>query len=181
MESQLKSSCEQLIASQTQYLIGPLLAYFNEIGAAQATGEARHEPREFKRRLVEILTQMTGVTPEQAAATALDGASLGSSLAVTPGSQSPFGQQLRALLRQTRLYLANPSTERVLCKPIQRTVGEVLEQLKFFVATHFPKGEATSTGGSSASAGPSAEDALTTYLEDSIALLESILRENSVE
>jgi hypothetical protein len=185
MESQLKSSCEQLIASQTQYLLGPLLAYFTRTSSLQQSGEAQHGEGEFKKNLVEIVQGMTGVAPEQMAAGAQGGGALGSNLAATPGSQSPFGQQLRTLLRQTRLYLANPSTERVLCKPIHRTVSEVLEQLKFFVATHFPKCEGSSTLGSSAAAAGapalSQEDALTVYLEESIALLENILRENFVE
>lgn len=47
MESELKSSCEQLIALHTQQLIGPLLAMFNRVTLQQAEGKMP-EPKAFR-------------------------------------------------------------------------------------------------------------------------------------
>jgi len=178
MEQQLKGSCEQMIASQTQQLLGPLLEFFNKMGATHGSGQAQHQPAQFKQELVDIVAKMTGRPPGGAEAGA-DGAALGASLAPAP---SPFASHLSAVLRHTSLYLSNPVTERVLFKPIQRTLTEVFEQLTFFVHTHFPKGQdgaGSSSSSSSSSAGPlSPDDALTVYLEESIAMLESIVRDN---
>lgn len=178
----MKSSCEQLIASQTQYLIGALLEFFNQMGASQQSGDSNHQPAQFKARLIEIVGRMIGSVGnnEPNASPAATGASGGVM------SSSPFASQLRCLSHQTSLYLANPSTERVLCKPIHRTVGEVLEQLKFFVRTHFPR-EQTNTSGAASSSSSTAtnqqttEDEETRYLEESIGLLEDLLRRNIVD
>ena len=179
MEQQLKSACEQLIASQTQHLLGSLLEFFTKMGATQQAGQAQHQPSQFKAELVAIVASMTGRPPQpqpQQQQPAL-GASLVS-------RSSPFGLQLSGMLRHSTLYLANNATEKVLFKPIQRTLAEVFEQLTFFVHTHFPKGATSSSSSSSssssaASAGSiSPDDALTVYLEESIAELQQTVRDN---
>lgn len=178
MEAALKLACEQLIASQTQCMLGPLLEFFTKMGATQQSGEASHAPAQFKAELVNIVARMVGRQP-RAPGEEEHAASLGASLAPRT---SPFALQLGGVLRHTSLYLSNAATERVLFKPIQRTLTEVFQQLTFFVHTHFPRGETTGAASSSASAaaGPvtmSADDALTLYLEESIAELEQVVRD----
>lgn len=177
MEQQLKLACEQLIASQTQHLLGSLLEFFTKMGATQQAGQAQHQPAQFKAELVAIVAKMTGRTPQQHQSQ--QAPTLGASLVPR---NSPFGMQLAGMLRHTTLYLANNVTEKVLFKPIQRTLTEVFEQLTFFVHTHFPRGAASSSSSSSsaaASAGAiSPDDALTIYLEESIAELEQTVRDN---
>ena len=176
MEAALKLACEQFIASQTQCMIGPLLEFFTKMGATQQSGEAAHAPAQFKAELISIVARMVGRQPT-ANGEAEQSGSLGASLAPRT---CPFALQLGGVLRHTSLYLSNAATERVLFKPIQRTLTEVFQQLTFFVHTHFPRGEASGAASASASAGPvtmSADDALTLYLEESIAELEQVVRQ----
>jgi len=181
LEQQLKSACEQLIASQTQYLIGPLLEFFNKMGAATTAGTSSHRPEEFKAELCTIISHMTGRKQGEPPSSSSDPTT------VSPlhrSSSSPFSRQLSTLLHQTSLYLSNPLTERILFKPIQRTLMEVFEQLRFFVSTHFPKQSTTNETGSSSAAvnqPMSEEDESTMFLEERIAELERMLRESFVD
>lgn len=140
------------------------------MGARQQSGDATHQPKEFHATLVKLVEQMTGPAD---APTATSPVSAGVHAPLARFASSPFARQLARLSTQTRLYLANPSTERVICRPIHRTVAEVLEQLKFFVRTHFQEEESTTTAAAAApaSAVPTAE-----YLGDSITRLEEMLR-----
>jgi hypothetical protein len=171
LEAQLKQACEQLIATQTQALLGPLLAFFTRMGSAAQEQTASHGPEHFKRELVAIVAAMTGRPPPGAGAGG--SSALGSSLA--PPS-SPFGTHLSLMLRRAHLYLLNPPTERVLFRPIHRSLVEVFEQLAFFVSTHF-KDDAAAASGSSSAAAPAA-DPLTVYLQESIAQLTHIVQDN---
>jgi len=176
LEAQLKSACEQMIASQTQALLGPLLAFFTRMGSAAQDSTASHGPEHFKAELVGIVAGMTGRPPPTAGAGAGGAPStLGASLAPAP---SPFGTHLSLILRRTHLYLLNPPTERVLFRPVQRSLVEVFEQLAFFVQTHFANDEPAPAAGSSSSAAAHVTDPLTTYLQESIAQLTQIVADN---
>jgi len=175
LEAQLKQACEQLIATQTQALLGPLLAFFTRMGSAAQEQTASHGPEHFKRELVAIVAAMTGRPPPGATAGAGGSSALGSSLAPPP---SPFGTHLSLMLRRAHLYLLNPPTERVLFRPIHRSLVEVFEQLAFFVSTHFKDDAAAAPASGSSAAPAAAADPLTVYLQESIAQLTHIVQDN---
>jgi hypothetical protein len=170
LESLLKSSCEKLIAQQTQALLGPLLAFFTRMGAEPS--DSTRDPVQFKRELVSIVSAMVGQSPPSVGGTL--GAAVDQS---APLSSSPFATHLRALLRHTHLYLQHAPTERSLLQPIQRSLTEVFQQLSFFVQTHFPREEGTAASVATTHSNPSADEALTLFLQQSIRKLEENVTE----
>lgn len=97
MEAELKQSCERLIASQTQTLVGPLLAKLTSMAGADAK-------------------------PPSAATVA--------ELVKAAAQAKDVGARATAMLRETHLYLANPVTEKILFRPLKRTLEDVTVQLE---------------------------------------------------
>jgi len=93
MEKELKSACESFIATHTQSLIGPLLAFFNKM----AESKSAKGTSDNKKELLNIVN----------------------SLVRDSSSNCPFESNVSRLLSTTALYLSNPMTEKILLKPIQ--------------------------------------------------------------
>jgi len=121
MEEELKKACENLIASQTQFLIGSLLSLFNKLGNnndnQQPEGtlletDSIEELRSILKTLVEDTTN-------------------------TDQSRT-FRFRLTLVISTNALYLENKLTEKILFNPVKDTLFEVFKQLKFYIDQKLP-------------------------------------------
>jgi len=122
MEEELKKACEHLIASQTQFLIGPLLSFFNKLGktdSKQGSDVPTSSTPPNIEELLQTLQQMVADNQE-----------------ARPPS---FRYKLSLVRSMNALYLGNKLTEKILFKPVRRTLLEVFAQLRFYVDQNLHK------------------------------------------
>ena len=122
IDREVKKACEYCIVLMTQQLFGPLLAFFAKMAETQKKGGS-NDSGQFSKDLRAILQALLGQA-EGAAATA------------TPAAAGGVAERLSDLQRVVHLYVGNAVTERSLFSPVQRSLTETLEQLRFFVSTH---------------------------------------------
>lgn len=114
IEREVKAACERCIALMSQLLIGPLLTFFAQMAERQKQGKG-NDAGQFRADLYAILAGL-----------------------VRQGDgEGGMRERVRDLRRVLHLYLNNAVTERSLFAPVHRSLTEMLEQLKFFVSTHF--------------------------------------------
>ena len=113
LESQLKNSCEALIALQTQELCGELLKLFDEIAQPTDNTDSVNNPSnpEHLTKLTQILDKWTRVGP-----TSTEGEA---EPAEQKAGKSLFEMKLFELLQTSHLYLDNPVTEKILFRPVK--------------------------------------------------------------
>ena len=114
----LREACERCIAQLTHHSIGPLIAFFQRTAQKQQAG-AGNDGQQFRAELCRIMDQLTA-----------DSAGLAAVMA--------------DLRRLVHAYLSNAMAERSLFAPVKRALMETVEQLRFFVNTHYAVGDGAS-------------------------------------
>ena len=146
IDREVKQACERCIALMTQQLIGPLITFFARQAERQKQGKTG-DTAQFSSDLRAILTAL--VRRGQ-------------------GVEGGVAERLADLRRVVHLYLGNAVTERSLFAPVQRSLTEMMEQLRFFVSTHLNP---------TAAAGASQEDVDSAQaMQASIAQLDQVVK-----
>ena len=114
IDREVKAACERCIALMTQQLIGPLISFFARQAERQKQGKSS-DSAQFSSDLQAILSSL---------------------VRKGEGAEDEVAERLADLRRVVHLYLGNAVTERSLFTPVQRSLTEMMEQLRFFVSTH---------------------------------------------
>ena len=113
IDREVKAACERCIGLMTAQLIGPLLAFFARTAERQKQGKG-NDGGAFMAELRALLRQLVGDARE------VEGLSA----------------RMRSVRRVVHAYLGSAATERSLLAPVQRSLTDMMEQLRFFLETH---------------------------------------------